>query len=100
MSRLDDYARVTGDDYQRLGERAEELVWFKGNRAYLKMADGHCAALEVDLPTGHLVCNAYADRPQVCHDLARGSAECLAEREAKSERAQRLRAGARPHASR
>ncbi|HYP87855.1 MAG TPA: YkgJ family cysteine cluster protein, partial [Polyangiaceae bacterium] len=86
FSQLEAYVRVTGDDYSRLGERAAELVWFDGIRAYLRMVDGHCAALQLDPESGQLVCDAYAVRPQVCRDLARGSAECRAEREMKSER--------------
>lgn len=86
FSQLDAYVRVTGDDYERLAARAEELVWFDGNRAYLRMIDGHCAALDVDADTGLLVCTAYATRPQICRELGRGSAECAAEREAKAAR--------------
>ena len=41
-----DYVRVSGQDYARLGERVEELVWFDGNRAYMRMVDGHCGALQ------------------------------------------------------
>jgi len=86
FSELAAYARVTGDDYARLGDRAEELVWFEGNRAYLRMASGRCSALEVHADTGELRCRAYESRPQVCRDLARGSPECEAERAAKAER--------------
>jgi len=98
FSRLEAFVRVTGDDYSRLGDRAEELVWFDGIRAYMRMRDGHCAALQVDSGSGQLVCQAYAVRPQICRDLARGSAQCAAERDAKSERpllALRRRATAR-----
>ena len=92
--------RVTGDDYARLAERAEELVWFKGNRAYLRMVDGHCAALELDRRSGRFFCNAYAARPQLCRELSRGSPECVAEREAKSERARLALLQLRPLGSR
>lgn len=84
FSQLEAYVRVTGDDYARLGARAEELVWFDGNRAYLRMVDGHCAALELDGRSGRWACTAYAARPQICRELSRGSPECSAEREAKS----------------
>jgi uncharacterized protein len=86
FSRLDTYVRVTGDDYERLGDRAAALVRFDGFRAYLKMIDGHCAALVVEARSGRMRCSAYATRPQVCRDLARSSGECSAEREAKSDR--------------
>lgn len=78
--------RVTGDDHARLSERADELVRFDGNRAYMRMVDGHCAALDVEAGTGQLVCNAYLTRPETCRDLARGLGACRGEIEAKSER--------------
>ena len=43
------------------------------------MVDDHCAALQVR-PDGSFVCALYEHRPQVCRDLARGSAACNAER--------------------
>ena len=86
FSRLDTYVRVLGDDHARLGERAEELVRFEGNRAYMKMADGHCAALRLDASSGQLACTAYEARPQACRDLARGSNACLGELATKRER--------------
>jgi hypothetical protein len=78
--------RVTGHDYERLGERAEILVRFDGFRGYMRMADGHCGALVIDAASGQWMCSAYAARPQVCRDLARSSGECLAELDAKAER--------------
>jgi Fe-S-cluster containining protein len=78
--------RVTGDDYSRLSTQAEALVSFDGVRAHMRMVDGHCAALLVDAVSAELVCSAYATRPQVCRDLARGSGECAGEREMKAER--------------
>ena len=41
------FVRVTGPDWARLGDAAERLAHFIGHRAYMKMADGHCAALEL-----------------------------------------------------
>lgn len=86
FSELGQYVRVSGEDYARLGDRAEELVSFDGHRGYLRMVDGHCAALEIDASAGRFVCNAYDVRPQTCRDLARASGECLGERHAKAER--------------
>ncbi len=80
------YVRVTGDDYARLGERADELVWFDGNRAYMRMLDGHCATLRIDQRTGEMFCSAYDTRPQTCRDLERGSGACLGELDTKPER--------------
>ena len=88
FSRLETYVRATGDDYARLGERADELVHFDGNRAYMRMVDGHCAALRVDHGSGRFVCSAYETRPQTCRDLARGSGACLGELATKYDRPQ------------
>ena len=76
------YVRVTGEDWHRLGEAADRLAHFIGNRAYMRMKNGRCAAL-VSEPAGggaswHL-CSVYEYRPQVCRDLQRGSPECEAE---------------------
>jgi hypothetical protein len=76
--------RVTGDDWSRLGPEAERVAHFIGNRAFMKMADGRCAALEVRAAAdggtaAAYFCAIYARRPQVCRDLGRGSPECEAE---------------------
>lgn len=86
FSLLDTFVRVSGDDYARLGDRAESLVRFDGNRAYMRMSDGHCGALVIDARSGQFVCAVYETRPDVCRDLERGSGACLAERDAKAER--------------
>jgi Fe-S-cluster containining protein len=86
FSLLPSFVRVTGDDYARLGERAEDLVWFEGTRAYMRMVDGHCAALRIEASSGQFVCTTYATRPQICRDLARGSGACQGELATKAER--------------
>jgi Fe-S-cluster containining protein len=86
FSRMPMYVRVTGDDYERLGDRAAELVWFDNNRAYMRMLDGRCAALHVDENARRFVCTAYDVRPTTCRELARGSPQCLGERASKAER--------------
>jgi Fe-S-cluster containining protein len=86
FSLLGTYVRVSGGDHARLAERAEELVWFEGNRAYMRMVDGHCGALTIDVDSGRFFCSAYATRPQVCRDLARGSGACQGEIATKSSR--------------
>jgi hypothetical protein len=82
-STLETYVRVTGDDWARLGADAQRYAHFIGHRAYLRMQDGHCAALaqQTDPATGARlhVCSIYSRRPQVCRDLARGSPACEAE---------------------
>jgi uncharacterized protein len=79
-STLETYVRVSGDDYARLGEDAEQWVKFVGNRAYLRMLDGHCAALQVAADRQSFFCNVYENRPEICRLLERGSRECQAER--------------------
>jgi Fe-S-cluster containining protein len=77
------FVRVTGEDWARLGDEAEHRAQFIGHRAYMRMADGHCAALELRrTPEGRpeFFCTLYERRPQVCRDLARGSPECAGER--------------------
>ncbi|MEM9191672.1 MAG: YkgJ family cysteine cluster protein [Myxococcota bacterium] len=87
FSDLPTAVRVTGDDYSRLGDLADELTHFVGNRCYLRFDDGHCAALEINPATKTYTCRAYERRPSICRDLARGGPACLAERELKGERA-------------
>jgi Fe-S-cluster containining protein len=88
-SQLETYVRVSGDDWARLGEAAERVAHFIGHRAYMKIKNGHCAALELQKDDdGHCVyfCTIYEQRPQLCRDLARGSPQCEGERALKGER--------------
>jgi uncharacterized protein len=76
------YVRVTGDDWSRLGAEAERVAHFVENRAFMRMRDGHCAALEVRRGAdgaADFFCTIYERRPQTCRDLARGSPQCLGE---------------------
>lgn len=77
------YVRLDGDDHVRLGDRADDLTTFVGNRLYMRMAEGHCAALTMDLTSGRFLCSVYAERPLVCRELVRGSAACRGEIERK-----------------
>jgi uncharacterized protein len=77
------FVRVTGADWERLGAAADRLAHFVGNRAFMRMTAGHCAALELRPARGggtEYFCTVYEHRPQICRDLARGSPECAAER--------------------
>ena len=85
FSQLETYVRVSGADHTRLGDDAERVTRFQGNRCYMRMIDGHCIALAFD-PSGHYVCTIYEQRPEACRSLARDSSECAAERALKSER--------------
>jgi hypothetical protein len=86
FSKLETYASVTGFDYARLGDCADDLTVFVGNRCYMRMLDGHCASLVVDRATRRFVCSVYETRPAVCRDLARSSPACQGEIYEKGER--------------
>lgn len=88
FSTLPTYVAVTGEDYARLGDDAPALTEFHGNRCYMRMHGGHCAALAIDPASGEFACGVYAHRPSICRELARGSAACEAERVQKLTRAQ------------
>ncbi len=84
--------RVRGDDHERLGADADDLVVFHGNEAYMRMEDGHCAALVLDPDpngTAPFTCRVYAKRPETCRALERGSPECAGELATKGERPKR-----------
>jgi len=90
FSLLPTYVRLSGEDWARLGDEAERVAHFIGHRAYMKMADGHCAALQLRAGGDDgqkFFCSVYEGRPQVCRDLARGSPECLGELATKGARA-------------
>ena len=88
FSHAPDYLRVFGSDYERLGDHAERLTHFIGNRVYMRLENGHCAALVVDPASGRFTCSIYERRPAVCRWLERGSGYCHAERLEKSGRAE------------
>lgn len=52
FSQLETYVRVTGFDWERLGDERERVAHFIGNRAYMRMEGGHCTALAVRLIEG------------------------------------------------
>lgn len=82
-----EFVRVTGGDWSRLGAEAERLAHFIGHRAFMRMSEGRCAALELrraDDGTADFFCTIYERRPQVCRALERGSPQCAAELFAKA----------------
>jgi uncharacterized protein len=93
FSETERHARVTGDDYARLGDDAAHLAVFIGNQAFMRIertaGPGRCAALVVDPATGTFLCSVYDRRPGVCRDLARGSPACEGERVTKAGRPRR-----------
>ena len=89
FSKLETYVRVTGDDWSRLGPAAERVARFIGNKAYMQMRDGHCAALELRMAEDgarEYFCAIYAERPETCRELARGSPQCAGEVALKGDR--------------
>jgi Fe-S-cluster containining protein len=90
FSTLDTYVRVDGDDYERMGDGAESLTQFVGNRCFMRMTDGHCAALQMSAE-GPRTCAIYERRPEVCRALERGSPACEAELLQKRQRPELLR---------
>lgn len=82
------HARVTGDDYERLGDAdADRLVQFIGNQAFMRIEGSEgtrrCAALVVDPLGGTFSCSVYERRPAVCRELERGTGACAGERATK-----------------
>jgi Fe-S-cluster containining protein len=80
------YVRVSGDDYERLADTADSMTVFFENRCYLRMNDGHCAALSVT-EQGQFFCSIYEKRPAICREISPGDPQCQAEVQQKSARA-------------
>jgi hypothetical protein len=86
FSHAPEHARVLGSDWDRLDEAAQRLTTWRGNRCFMRIEDGRCAALAVDARAGSFACSIYPMRPDVCRALERGSPACLGELEAKRAR--------------
>ncbi|MCF3651448.1 hypothetical protein LZG03_16960 [Opitutaceae bacterium LMO-CP1] len=71
---------MTGADWSRLGASPDRWAVFSNHRAFMRMHDGHCAALRIEAGfPARFVCEIYERRPQVCRELGRGSAACEGE---------------------
>ena len=55
-------------------------------RRYLRLEDGHCAALRIDPITRRFACGIYDRRPDACRALESGSSACREQRDEKAER--------------
>jgi len=86
FSDLPEYVRVFGVDYDRMDDHARSLTDFIGNRCYMRISDGHCAALIPDPETRQFVCSIYPMRPDACRSLDRGSSACHGELSLKADR--------------
>ena len=86
FSKLPHYVRVHGADHARIGAAVDELTHFDGNRCYMNMFEGHCAALVIEASSHRFVCSIYESRPGTCRDLQRASGACQGEIQGKGER--------------
>jgi hypothetical protein len=100
FSTLPEYVRVFGCDFDRMDDRARSYTHFLGNRCYMRLEEGHCAALSIGMgPASHegglpppgssgprFLCAIYEMRPDACRSLERGSGACRGERHEKGER--------------
>ena len=77
---MEQYVELKGADHARLAPREQaELVQFVETRCYMKMEEGHCAAL---VRVGNeWLCSIYERRPQLCRDYERGGPACAVDRE-------------------
>ena len=83
------YVRVSEADWARLGPDADRVARHVGRQAFMRMEDGHCAALQITTRRGAppvYFCALYDRRPQVCRHLAQGSAACQTELRTKAAR--------------
>src|SRR5262245_35757118 len=86
FSTLPEYVRVFGSDWDRMDDRAQGLTQFIENRAFMRMEDGRCAALEIDPLARRFRCSIYPMRPDCCRGLERGKGACLGELHEKADR--------------
>lgn len=83
----DGWVHVGAEDDARVAEapalRRVVVLLRHGEHAKrsLRMVDGACAALR--RAGGRVACSIYADRPQVCREVAVGSVTCRAARSAR-----------------
>ena len=86
FSNMEEYVRVFGGDWDRMSDASREYTHFLGNRCYMRMEGGHCAALRIDPGAGLFLCAIYPERSDCCSGLARGSGACLGELATKADR--------------
>jgi uncharacterized protein len=86
FSTLPEYVRVFGNDWDRMDDRARELTHFVGNRCYMRLEGGRCAALVIDPVARTFHCAIYDARPDCCRALERGGGGCRADRHEKADR--------------
>jgi uncharacterized protein len=86
FSTYPEYIRLFEVDLARFEDRAQEFTLHLGERFYMRMHQGRCAALQLDPVQRRFTCAVYATRPDVCRCLVPGSGACLDEIECKRDR--------------
>jgi Fe-S-cluster containining protein len=72
----EEYVAVTAADLRGMTRTLQaRYVETRGERKWLKMVHGRCAALKAR--QGHFSCRIYGARPDPCHVVEAGSRECL-----------------------
>ncbi len=69
-----------------MDDRARTFAHFLGNRCYMRIEDGRCAALVIDPEGPRFLCAIYEVRPDCCRALERGGGACRGERHEKGQR--------------
>ncbi len=68
------YVWIFEDDEARLTDEDKKLTHWDNGRLFMRVKDGHCAALEVK--DGLSICSIYERRPFLCRDFVRGGELC------------------------
>lgn len=87
-----EYLPLFDGDRARLGTALAVHTVTTPRGTFMRLADGRCAALVLEAVTGRALCSIYAQRPDVCRALERGSGQCRGDRRDKVELVQLARA--------
>lgn len=79
-----EYLQLFGGDLDRLTPEQLGFVARVGERAFMRLEDGRCAALVADVEAREFRCGIYEARPDVCRALERGSSGCKFEYDRKA----------------
>ncbi|MBI5538206.1 MAG: YkgJ family cysteine cluster protein [Deltaproteobacteria bacterium] len=86
FSTLAQYLRVWGVDHERMGDGVAQHTTFIGNQCFMRIEDGHCAALVIDPDRRRFSCSIYEQRSDACRSLVAGTSACLGEMHEKGDR--------------
>ncbi len=70
------YLPVFGFDLARMDERARGFTSNEAGQRFMRLEDGRCSALQLDVEQRRFTCRIYEARPDVCRQLERGSGAC------------------------